>query len=241
VRATSTVAALARRLRLRAVGDAALDRLRLEIDGATMPRYQPQEFIRDRARPSARELSTISRWEAIAPVVSEAGARSALDLGCNVGWFTLKLAALGMPAVGVEHHPPAARTALYAVRRSGLPGVGVLQLPITPASVRVLPAADAVLALSVWHHFVNDYGYEPAVAMLEAIWQRTGRVLLFETGEGALAEEFGIPAMTPDARTWIAALLERTCKGGSVRHLGMHDDGSGKLRNLFGVVREAAA
>jgi hypothetical protein len=62
-------------------------------------------------------------------------------------------------------------------------------------------------------------------------------VLVFETGEGALAESFGIPPMLPDASTWLAALLRRTCAGGDVRQLGVHDDGGGQLRSLFAVVR----
>jgi hypothetical protein len=52
---------------------------------------------------------------------------------------------------------------------------------------------------------------------------------------------FGLLAMTPDARAWLAAYLARRCSGGDVQHLGRHhagEDPSGVVhRSLFAVRR----
>jgi SAM-dependent methyltransferase len=194
--------------------------------------------------PGKRAAGSDSRWEAIAPVLERAGARTALDLGCNVGFFTVKLAQAGIAAVGVESHPTFYRTALYARRQLRLSNVGILVLGLAPETVELLPEVDAVLFLALWHHLVRSHGLDEATSMLETIWART-RVLVFETGENELPGSYGLPPMTPDAGTWLAEFLGRTCEGGDVAHLGMHaavaPDGSECSRNLFAVVRRTAA
>ena len=56
--------------------------------------------------------------------------------------------------------PAAARTAMFAVRRSGLEDVGVLALTLTPGNVVAVPASDCTICLSIWHHFVRYYGVD---------------------------------------------------------------------------------
>jgi hypothetical protein len=195
--------------------------------------------------PGKRAAGSESRWRAIAPVVDQVEARTALDLGCNVGYFTFELARAGIATVGVESHPTFYRTALYASRRLGLPNVGILVLALAPETVDLLPAADAVLFLALWHHLVRSHGLDEATAILEAVWARTRRVLVFETGEDEMPASYGLPRMTPDSTTWLSGFLARTCEGAEVSHLGMHaavaPDGTDCERNLFAVVRRPGA
>ena len=141
----------------------------------------------------------------------------------------------------VESEPSNYRTALYAARRSGPGNVGVLALEVTPQNAFTLPAADCVLCLSVWHHFVPSHGFAAATGMLEELWALTGRVLFFDTGEAEMTPDYGLPAMTPDARTWLTAYLAGTCPEGRIEHLGAHrafaPGGEPCERNLFAVVR----
>ena len=112
---------------------------------------------------------------------------------------------------------------------------------MSPASVELLPYADVVLFLAVWHHLTRAYGLEPATAILRVVWARTRRVLFFETGEREMSPDFRLPAMEPDAQTWLTAFLAEVCEGGGVRHLGRHAafDAAGNPveRNLFAVER----
>jgi hypothetical protein len=230
--------------------DAALDGLRFRID--TFPRsgalmklshssYQPLPWVG--IDESKRAAGSHSRWEAIASVLDELpGARTGMDLGANSGFFTIRMAERGIPSIAVESEGIAYRTALYAIRRTGV-DAGVLTLLITPETLDLLPEVDVVLCLSLWHHFVRSYGYEQATEMLRRIWERTRGVLFFDTGENEMPPSFRLPPMTPDAETWLDALLRDTCAGGDVRHLGHHAafdaEGNPAQRNLFAVVRAA--
>lgn len=117
----------------------------------------------------------------------------------------------------------------------------MLVVEIDPGSVEILPSADVVVFLSLWHHFVRLHGLDAATAMLRSIWEHTRGVLFFDTGEDEMPEDWGLPRMEPDPETWLARFLAETCSGGTVVHLGRHAaadaDGRPAERNLFAVVR----
>jgi hypothetical protein len=230
-----------RRLLRRDRLDGALDWVRYKLDSATLPRRWCQPL------PSlglSSDKGVESRWTAMLPLLDELQPETAVDVGSNVGWFPLKLGERGIPTIGIEGAAPLYRISLYAVHRSGAKNVGVLALWVTPETARLLPAGDCVLVLAVWHHLVRDFGLEEATAILRTIWEKTGRVLFFDTGEAEMPPEFALPPLEPDARTWLEDYLQTTCAGGRVEHLGLHEarapDGTPVERNLFAVVREAA-
>jgi hypothetical protein len=177
----------------------------------------------------------------IQPVVREQAVENAVDIGACEGYFSIMLGEAGIPTIALEGDPGASRTAMFAIRRSGLDDVGVLALALTPKNVVAVPAADCTLCLSIWHHLVRANGVDGATEMLETIWARTRKVLFFDTGENEMTPDYGLPEMTPDARSWLSAYLAETCAGSRVEHLGAHAafDPSGRPceRNLFAVIR----
>ncbi len=218
--------------------DDLLDRVRFRIDTLPNGLYQPVRGVPARA---ARATGSESRWRAMQPLVERLGVRNAVDIGACEGYFALELGVAGIPTIAVESMPSNYRTALLAARRSGQKKVGVLALEVTPENVSTLPPADCVLCLSVWHHFVHAYGFVAATGMLEEIWGLTRSVLFFDTGEAEMTPDYGLPAMTPDPRTWLAAYLRDTCTGAEIEHLGTHrafePGGAPCVRNLFAVIR----
>jgi hypothetical protein len=221
--------------------DEAFDWTRLRIDTLGAADYQPVSDAPAKG-PAKRVSGTLSRWEAMEPLIEELGVRSAVDVGCNVGWFVRNLAVRGIPAVGVEGHPPLYRTAMYTARKAGEGRMAVLPLQVTPETVSLVPHAECTIFLAVWHHLVRHQGLEAADAVLSALWRATGTVLFFETGEDReMPEYYRLPAMTPDSRTWIESHLEQTCRMGTVRHLGLHASSPTYSRNLFAVVRAREA
>ena len=230
---------VAKRLVTREGIDSVLDHIRFRIDTFPHGVYQPVRSLpRGRA---TRGGGSESRWEAILPVVREQAVESAVDIGACEGYFSIMLGEAGIPTIALEGGPGAARTAMFAVRRSGLEDVGVLALALTPGNVVAVPASDCTLCLSIWHHFVRYYGLDAATEMMTTIWSRTGKVLFFDTGETEMTPEYGLPEMTPDARSWLSAYLGETCEGSRIEHLGTHAafDPSGRPveRNLFAVIR----
>jgi hypothetical protein len=230
---------LLRRLLSRGRVDEWIDLVRLKLDSFPRGRYQPIGALPGRV--AKRADGSRTRWEVIDPVVRELGVRTAVDIGAAEGYFSIQLGALGVTTVALESAPPNQRTALLAVRRSRLENVGLLAFEVRDDTVEMIPPADCTLFLSVWHHLVRDNGFELATSLTRRIWEHTGKVMFFDTGEDEMPASFGLPAMTPDARTWLEGYLADTCPGADVRHLGAHDafdaDGRHTRRNLFAVVR----
>jgi hypothetical protein len=230
---------LGRRLVRREVVDGGLDLLRLRLD--TFPRglYQPVASLPLNA--ATRADGCESRWAAMVPVLDRVRPATAVDVGASAGFFSIRLGERGIVTTAIEASPPSQRIAMLAVRRSGLRNVGVLAAALEPGTMALMPPADCVLHLSVWHHLVRDHGLAAATAMLSQAWERTGSVLFFDTGQGEMPREFGLPQMGADERAWLARKLEETCPGGSVEHLGRHAafDAAGRpcRRDLFAVVR----
>jgi hypothetical protein len=234
-----TLRRAAKRIVTRQAVDDVLDRLRFRIDTFPQGVYQPVSSLPTHS--ATRGSGSESRWAAILPIVREQAVESAVDIGACEGYFSIKLGEAGIPTIALEGDPSTYRTAIFAVRRSGLEDVGVLALSLTPANVVAVPASDCVLCLSIWHHFVRYYGLDRATAMLETIWARTGKVLFFDTGESEMTPEYGLPEMTPDPRSWLGVYLAETCAGSRIEYLGTHAafDPTGRPceRNLFALTR----
>ena len=222
--------------------DTFLDGLRLRLDTFPGGLYQPAPWLP--MLTANRAEGCESRWQAMHPLVHSLGVDSALDIGANEGFFSIQLGSLGVPTLAVESERPIVRTALLAVERSGVEGVGVLALELAPDTLRILPSTDCTLCLSLWHHLVRVHGLEVATGMLEGIWERTAKVMFFDTGEAEMPASFNLPDMAPDARAWLAGYLRDTCEGSRPEHLGLHAafdaDGEPCLRNLFAVIREGS-
>lgn len=232
-----TIRGIARRTGLsRPRLDDVLDGLRLRIDTFPDGIYQPVPELA--VRTHRRSEGTRSRWQAMLAVLDERPIGSAVDVGANAGFFALELARRGSATLAVDSEPASIRATSLAVRRAGLTNVGILELPVTPATVALLPPADCVVFVSVWHHLVREQGLADASAVLERLWDRTRRVLFFETGELEMTSDFALPDMGTDPRAWIAGYLSRLPEA-EVRHLGVHSASDGhSRRNLFAVVRD---
>ena len=186
--------------------DDVLDRVRFRIDTFPHGVYQPVPYLP--LRSATRGEGSESRWDAMLPIVREQAVESAVDIGACEGYFSIMLGEAGIPTIALEGDPGASRTAMLAVRRSGLENVGVLALALTPENVVAVPSSDCTICLSIWHHFVRHNGLERATEMLETIWAGTRKVLFFDTGENEMTPEYRLPEMAPDPR-FVALDLSR--------------------------------
>jgi hypothetical protein len=223
--------------------DAALDRARFKLDSYPTMDYQPLPWLG--AGKARRGSGVESRWAAIEAELDELDADgrvdTAVDIGSNVGFFSISLAKRGVATLGVEHYPKYYRPYLYALRRLQLRHAGALVLEVTPRTLGLVPEVDCVLFLSVWHHIVRADGEAVAKDFLSTLWSKARRVMFFETGETELPGHWNMPAMAPSPEAFLPGYLAEACKGADVVDLGRHDafapDGSPCQRSLFAVVR----
>jgi hypothetical protein len=226
--------------RARHILDDAIDLVRLRLDALPDGVYQPVPGLP--VRKAKRAVGTASRWVAMEPVIERLGVKSAMDVGANVGYFPIKLASRGIPAIALESEPKYVRTTTTAVRRNGLDNVAVMELEFRPDTLDLLPVTDCTFLLSVWHHLVRAEGLETATYLLRELWARTGKVMFFDSGEDEMPESFGLPRMVPTPDVWLRHYLQENCAGGRIEHLGRHRafDAAGLPtdRALFAVIRQ---
>ena len=180
--------------------------------------YQPLPWLHyETAR---RGEGTKARWKAIEASLEGQTIRSAMDIGCNIGYFCFSLAEAGIPTVGIEVDERALRIARYTARKLGQKNVAFENLTVSQQTLAILPQVDAVLLLSVWHHWVHLHGLDVATEMLAGVWGKCQQNFYFETGEGEMPAEFGLPKMEPTPEEWLKQYLTETCVGGRVEVLG---------------------
>lgn len=192
---------------------------------------------------SKRGIGTAARWKAIDGAISKMPIQSALDIGSNAGFFAFNLGVNNIPTIGREMNDSLFRIARYAAKKLNLGNVSFLKMDINDGNVHLLPKVDIVLLLSVWHHWVRNFGFDAVTRLLSTVWSRCGVSLFFESGEGEMPEEYGLPDMLPTAREWFTTYPQQNCQGSRVDHLGVFkafalggdETESVVYRNLFQV------
>jgi SAM-dependent methyltransferase len=227
-----------------------IDALQFRFDVFPTLYYQPLPWLG--LKKAKRGAGTEARWAAIESTLNDATSGSAidsaLDIGCNVGYFCFSLASKGIPTLGVDRDDRLVRIAQHAARQLRAHSVGFCKMDLTPDTIRLLPNVDLVLLLSVWHHWVRGYGLEAASEMLAAVWNKSQKVMFFETGEAEMPTEFGLAMLKSSPRHWLEDYLYAMCADAQVTWLGSfkafapQGDETQKVvyRNLFKITRRNA-
>lgn len=193
--------------------------------------YQPLAEAGIRLGP-AREEVTYARWARIEPTLPP-GPLSVLDVGANVGFFSVKMAQRGCFVTSLDNTFYA--TLLHHIKTTlALPNLVATDMYLGPSNIQSLPAYDCTFLLSVFHHWCVSYGRNVALAMLAAIHAKTNQVLYFETGQPDTASakyRSSLPEMTPDPLAWSKSYFGQ--HGASeVRALGVFQG-----RHLLAVIK----
>lgn len=168
------------------------------------------------------------------------GTCSAIDLGCQIGYFTFRLAESGYLALGIENNLSVLRAARLIRQASGIEGASFREMCLNNENVKKLPCVDVTIFLSLWHHLCRSYGFENARELLAEVFAKTERILFFETGqsdETYMAWSKELPDMTPNPKEWIFSLLKE-CGASHVKHLGTFPTYLGPVRrHLFAAYK----
>ena len=115
------------------------------------------------------------RWELLSEQVNSADT-SLLDIGCAEGGLTARFAEQGLFSIGIERRAHTVATARAA--HSNRPNVGFVEFETTPKTVGALPSVDVVLLLTVYHHWIAEFGWENAETMLASVAENCNKLLL---------------------------------------------------------------
>ena len=186
--------------------------------------YQPLPWVG--IHDAKRAIASERRWELMDPHLPQS-CFSALDIGCNNGYFALKLAERGALALGIDTSKPSIWVANRVKECAGISGAAFAHYELTPESVGAVAQYDVILNLSVFHNIAHFQGFEASREILEALIQRTRQVMFFETGENskeatgheATGYTASMPDMGPDPEVWIRSFL-LDCGASEVSRLG---------------------
>lgn len=204
-----------------------LPRLQFRIDSSgsiftkAKSDYQPIPWLGlDNAE--IRGESTLQRWNLIRDSIDK-NSDSLKDIGCCVGFFCFKASEdLDLQSIGIDANESFLRMANFVRSNSKFnkpEKVDFHHLNLDPKTSRLLPTTDITILLSVWHHWVFDYGIEEATKILQRVWESTRSQMFFETGEDEIIDEFSLP-IQGDIRSWVTTYLESNLQNSNVRIIG---------------------
>lgn len=137
-------------------------------------------LVRGNPVTAGKGSGSLKKWQIMNSLIPH-GVKTALDIGCNNGFFTLRLAKRGIFAIGVDPDMDLIRLAQLATfeTNQGLAAFSILA--VDQKNTSLLPDVDVTLVLSVAHRWVRNYGRSDADAIVEALWRKTRQIMFFET------------------------------------------------------------
>lgn len=200
-------------------------------------RYQPDPFrpldSQGAVRDCADRFNALSRWLPEGPL-------SALDFGCHSGYFTFRMAERGGLCIGIDRGEAEILTARSLATLHGVRNAAFVRMDLSPANTGGLPSADVVFCLSIFHHWVRQYGQDGALALLRALAGRATGYFVFETGQPEEADMLWADQLAfvgNDVVPWANRTLQNLGFA-TVHYAGTHPSGVSKAdRHLFVAVR----
>jgi len=145
-----------------------------------------------------------------------------LDVGCNTGFFSYEISKMGIFTIGLESE---LKNVIVAGSQYCGPNIIYKQYNLDKASVGMLPRADVVLFLSVFHHLVKYYGKDDALFVLKKLASKCSKQFFFETGQ---PDELGTRwahkmEFIEDVDEWAHDFFVNECQFKEVKYLGAYE------------------
>lgn len=171
--------------------------------------YHPR--LNDEGQFSGGRRDSQGRLRLIQSIVDFRG-KSVIDLGCQMGFFSLSIAQEAASVLAVDASEDAISECRARADRLGSRNIRFLCAPITAELLDDLPRADITLCLSVLHHIVaHSSTYDvnqhtkPEIPDLLRALQKLSNTLIFEMGEITEKADWVHPLrqLMPDQDAWI--------------------------------------
>ena len=107
-------------------------RIQMMLGAGQYAKYQPMPWIG--VKKAKRGISSYDRWDLIRKDIN-GDAGTVLDIGANVGFFSIQLALEGHTVIAVDFQKNLQLIFEYAARRAGVNNVGYMTGAITPENI----------------------------------------------------------------------------------------------------------
>ena len=169
------------------------------------------KLIGDSSYQEKLQHSFEERWRLVRSALPT-DCESVLDVGSNLGAFTVRAANEGIFAVGIENDSLLVRRA--KVIHAGAKRCAFMEANVDLALCAQLPDFDAILLLSVHHHWHHVFGAAKAAEMIKCMVRKAKRVLIFEGPSRSSRYESDIPNFADNEEesllTYYDSYLEET-------------------------------
>jgi hypothetical protein len=181
-------------------------KLKLLLKSGLIDIYQPLPWFGIKG--TQRHVSSLKRWEAIQRELGSIGGSggSALDIGCNLGFFSFQLARNGFFCLGIEANRFLYHLCNLEKEVGKFQNAVFMEGFLDEKLCRKLPIVDVTLFLSVFHHLVRESGIEAATRVVVSLMKNTRKIMFFETGQSNETNTSWaryLPEMHPNPSEWI--------------------------------------
>jgi SAM-dependent methyltransferase len=166
--------------------------------------YAPNPFLSNHST-AKDERASYKRFNAIADYLPKDFQLTTLDIGCNLGFFTFNMAKRGGFAIGIDYGRNEILAAKALASRNSVNNIVFTQMEVTPENASLLPKADVVICLSIFHHWIRKLGEEKSLTIMKGLADSAEKYFVFDTGQ---PDEEGVEwndclsFMNPNVEEW---------------------------------------
>lgn len=132
------------------------------------------------ARPDA---AFYERWNLMAPLLLQSGAKNFCDLGCAEGFYVRQASQeFGIFSVGIDNDRKRLDRAIALNLLYENHQAAFIQMEISSHSLYALPPFDVVACMSLLHHVIFHQGLEQAEDLLRVLSSKVRKMLFFDMG-----------------------------------------------------------
>lgn len=181
------------------------DKLKLYLIHKFYSRYHPIDIF---TYEESSKRNVINRYQSIQENLRGS---NCLDIGCQSGYFSLKISSQGYWVTGLDADEIILEKANLLRKKHSIQNVAFANFSLNTDNVNSLQVFDNILYLSIHHHMIKVYGFEKATHILKVLCKKTKYNLFFdfpypEAYEGnELFSE--IPNMKANPDKWIENYL----------------------------------
>jgi SAM-dependent methyltransferase len=202
--------------------------------------YAPNAFITE-GKTLNDDRASFGRLNAINKFLPPNAKPTTLDIGCNLGFFTFQMAKRGGFSIGIDYGRNEIMAAKGLASRYSVSNVVFTQMEVTPENAALLPKADMVICLSIFHHWIRKLGEAESLRIMKGLAGSANKYFVFDTGqpnEKNVEWNQYLTFMNPDISQW-AEVYFKTLGFSKVVNLGNHRTSLSEVpRTLFIAVKD---